>query len=274
MRIWDGNLHDKTNFESRNFLQINSCGIESPAQGYTVVRKNGRKDWLLILICDGVCEAVRNGEVYRMHPGDVMIFAPHEPQQYGYLDKCTAMWLHFSGTAIAELIGSCNLTAGYNALNRNRQVVEAFLDMIRRFHTPGRESFAKASLLELFYSLANSAKAAAEDIRNSGILSIITYINTNYSKNLTLENLAKISGYSKSRFSHLFSESTGTTPVKYQNDIRLRIACEMLSSKNMAISDIAYSCGFSDALYFSRIFAKKYGMSPREYRSRLISHTT
>lgn len=268
MRIWDGNLHDSTDFESKSFLQINSCGIQSPDPGYTVVRKNGRKDWLLLLVCDGISECVRNGETYLVEAGSIMIFAPHEPQQYGYIGECTAMWIHFSGTAVSEIISSCGLVAGYNRLCAAKNVIEAFLEMIRRFHTPGREIHANAELLKLLYALSDCRESHTNSAstNNSGILSVITYINTNYNKNITLDGLAKISGYSKSRFSHLFSEITGTTPVKYQNEIRLRTAAQMLTDTENTISDIAYACGFSDALYFSRIFKRIYGVSATEYR--------
>ena len=268
MRIWDGNLHDSTDFESKSFLQINSCGIQSPDPGYTVVRKNGRKDWLLLLVCDGISECVRNGETYLVEAGSIMIFAPHEPQQYGYIGECTAMWIHFSGTAVSEIISSCGLVAGYNRLCAAKNVIEAFLEMIRRFHTPGREIHANAELLKLLYALSDCRESHTNSAstNNSGILSVITYINTNYNKNITLDGLAKISGYSKSRFSHLFSEITGTTPVKYQNQIRLRTAVQMLTDTENTISDIAYACGFSDALYFSRIFKRIYGVSATEYR--------
>ena len=98
------------------------------------------------------------------------------------------------------------------------------------------------------------------------MLPILTYINSNYNKQITLEELANKSGYSKSRFSHIFSEVTGTTPIKYQNDLRLKISCEMLLSTKASITDIAYGCGFNDPLYYSRIFKKKYNLSPTEYR--------
>lgn len=270
MIIWDGNLHDKTDFESNSFLKINSCGIESPNQDYTVIRKKGRKDRLLLLICDGICEAERNGKAFGLSPGSVMIFAPNEPQLYRYYGKCTSMWVHFSGTAAEEILESCGLYPGHNAISQNRNAVEAFLELIKRFHTPGRESFANAALLELLYTISEAAKTPSESKTDSRLLSVISYINTNYQKYVSVDNLARISGYSKSRFSHLFVEITGTTPIKYLNNIRLKAGADMLLTTSLDVSDIAYRCGFSDALYFSRSFRKKYGISPTEFRKNKV----
>lgn len=92
----------------------------------------------------------------------------------------------------------------------------------------------------------------------------------NYNKQFTIEYLAEKAGYSKSRFAHLFKEITNMTPLSYRNDVRLTNACELLTGTNHSIGNIALSCGFEDPLYFCRIFKKKYGISPSEYRNQSI----
>ncbi len=93
-------------------------------------------------------------------------------------------------------------------------------------------------------------------------------MNANYQKPITLAELAEKAGYSKSRFSHLFSEITGTTPKQYLNNVRLQVSCELLST-GLTVAEIADRCGFNDPLYYSRIFKKKYGLSPTGYRAAL-----
>ena len=106
-----------------------------------------------------------------------------------------------------------------------------------------------------------------EQSRNSDIITkVLTYINVNYNKQLTLDELSEKVGYSKSRFSHIFLDIVGMSPIKYMNDIRLKNSCELLHSTNLTIAEIAQSCGFNDPLYFSRIFKKKYKISPKQYR--------
>ncbi|MBR4305919.1 MAG: helix-turn-helix transcriptional regulator, partial [Ruminiclostridium sp.] len=82
----------------------------------------------------------------------------------------------------------------------------------------------------------------------------------------TAEMLAELAGYSKSRFAHKFLEITGTTPKKYQNDLRLEMSLEILTSTNRSVTEVAYDCGFNDPLYFSRAFKKKYGVCPSEFK--------
>ena len=130
------------------------------------------------------------------------------------------------------------------------------------------KKFANVFFLELIYRLSDVITKADSGDKQDIIMPVLTYINANYNKQLSLDELAQKSGYSKSRVSHIFAEVMYTTPVKYQSEIRLRAAGEMLSATTLSVTEIALSCGFSDPLYFSRLFKKRYGISPSEYRTQ------
>ena len=68
----------------------------------------------------------------------------------------------------------------------------------------------------------------------------------------------------------MFKKETGLTPLQYLTDKRLENAASNLamSGGRGNISEIAYQCGFSEPLYFSRLFKRKYGVSPRSYASK------
>lgn len=198
--------------------------------------------------------------------GNVAVYAPGEEQKYFFKAESAYQWCHFTGKIVKELLESCNISSGIYFLNPNKVIYESFSDLIRRFYQPGNGKFANASLLELIYYISDALKCSEQKDEADVIFPILTYINANYNKHITLDELAEKSGYSKSRFSHIFSKITGTTPIKYQNDIRLKVSCEMLATTRCAISDVAFSCGFSDPLYYSKIFKKKYNITPTKYR--------
>jgi AraC-like DNA-binding protein len=60
-------------------------------------------------------------------------------------------------------------------------------------------------------------------------------------------------------------ELTGQTPHDFIRSIRLKQAANLLSTRNMSITEVVYACGFSNAASFSTMFKNVYGMSPREY---------
>ena len=92
------------------------------------------------------------------------------------------------------------------------------------------------------------------------------YPDCSYDLNSFLSTLPFSAGYLKK----VFKKETGLTPLQYLTDKRLENAANNLamSGGKGSISEIAYQCGFSEPLYFSRLFKRKYGVSPRSYASR------
>ncbi len=268
MEIFDGSKRDITDFASEQFLQINSCGFQNKFVSNTVVRREGRSDYHILLINRGECEVRHGGEIYSIGRGGFVIYYPNEAQEYTFTSGTTSLWCHFTGTAIAELLESCRLFSGVYSPQPERSVFDSFTNMIQRFNQPGMRKFANVFLLELIYRLSDALTKPDNNEKQDIIMPVLTYINANYNKQLTLEELAERSGYSKSRFSHIFSDVMHTTPVKYQNEISLNAAAEMLTATSLSITEIALSCGFSDPLYFSRLFKKRYGIPPSEYRTQ------
>lgn len=270
--VWDGNAKDLSNFFSDKYLQVNSCGFQNTLAGCTLVRKKGRYDYHILLISIGICEVYYNGELHTLKPGNLVIYAPGEEQKYKFVTDCSSLYVHFTGSIVQEVLESNNVKSGVYYLKSNKTILDTFSNLVQRYNQSGREKYANASLLELIYNISDDINN--EYSRNENIiLPILTYINATYDQKITLDELAEKSGYSKSRFSHFFHEVTGTTPLKYQNEVRLNTACEMLVSTKQSISDIAHSCGFADSLYFSRVFKKRYNVSPSEYRETALAES-
>lgn len=92
------------------------------------------------------------------------------------------------------------------------------------------------------------------------------YIDTNYAQDITLDSLADLTHINKFYLAHYFTECIGQSPISYLTERRLAACKELLSSSNLSVTQIATSAGFSSQSYFSQIFNKKVGMSPRQYR--------
>ena len=102
------------------------------------------------------------------------------------------------------------------------------------------------------------------------ILKAKHYIEENYAdQNTTLTTVAQAVALSPNHFSTIFSQECKTTFIEYLTNVRLENAKRLMRETDMKGYDIAYECGFSDPHYFSYIFKKNTGLSPREYKLQL-----
>ena len=132
----------------------------------------------------------------------------------------------------------------------------------------GHELLLRAQLLELLVVLARAEHTPAEDPQRHRprLEQTLALIHERFSDALSLAALARHAGMSISRFSCVFREALGTSPLDYVAATRMREARRLLRAPGQSIAEVAYAVGFQDSNYFSRSFKQHHGMSPREFR--------
>lgn len=137
----------------------------------------------------------------------------------------------------------------------------------------GYEFIVQGKLYELlgliiknnFYSYNNVDK-----LKQSQILKFkkaINLIENSYSSDISLTDLSNAAGMSPKYLCRFFKKMIKKTPIEYLNYYRIEIACHKLTTTNMSITDIAFSCGFNDLSYFIKTFKKYKGVTPKKYTS-------
>ena len=99
------------------------------------------------------------------------------------------------------------------------------------------------------------------------IKQVLLYVQNHFSEPITVSDAASLIDYSDAHFMRVFRRETGFTFGEYLSDYRLRYASYLLRERPDSVGAIASLCGFDNFSYFIRRFRRKYGMSPREYRS-------
>lgn len=97
---------------------------------------------------------------------------------------------------------------------------------------------------------------------------ILTYINKNYAEKITVDDLCGLCHCSRSHISHLFAKKAGMGLCEYVNRKRCEEAKRFLADTDERIQEISFFVGFEDSNYFSNVFTKYVGMSPRAYRQK------
>jgi AraC-like DNA-binding protein len=103
---------------------------------------------------------------------------------------------------------------------------------------------------------------------------VVQFINENFSKPVRLGEAARLAGMTETAFSRFFKAKTGVTFVDCLNDIRLGHASRMLIDTTNSVAEIAYDCGFNSISNFNRIFKKKKGARPKEFRANYSNSGT
>jgi AraC family transcriptional regulator, arabinose operon regulatory protein len=98
-----------------------------------------------------------------------------------------------------------------------------------------------------------------------------SYIDEHYAADIVLQDVAAASNLSPSRLSGLFKKETGSSVMAYRNELRLVQAAQLLLHSKLRIADIGNQVGYSEQAFFSRIFRKHLGMSPRQYRANFLT---
>jgi len=160
----------------------------------------------------------------------------------------------------------------YQVIYQNLQVIIKEYDENRAFN----EAFIYAKLIEIYGELARrelyqkdrvkEANRAKRQCYIESMLKTCEYINLHYMENLTLEQVAKISGFSKYHFTRIFKQFINMTFYEYLNQKRIKQATLLLGNKEMSITEIAMDSGFKSISTFNRTFKAINGRSPTSYR--------
>lgn len=98
----------------------------------------------------------------------------------------------------------------------------------------------------------------------------IDYMLIYYNRNTTIRDISSSVYFSSNHFIRIFKQQTGQTPHEYLVSIRLEKAKEMLNNDEFCIEDIARLCGFVNPGHFSTLFKRFEGVTPTEYRKRIL----
>ncbi len=131
-----------------------------------------------------------------------------------------------------------------------------------------QNSELKNWFVEKFKATCKKMATKQENHENSMIVKAKEYIQSNFQKDLSLDEVSRQLDLSSYYFSKLFKEETGSNFLEYVTGLRMEKAKELLLSENYSMKEICSAVGYSDPNYFSRIFKKNIGVTPTEYRER------
>ena len=218
-------------------------------------------DHQMLYSLSGTAHLTLEAERYTLHPGQLTIIPPDTPHEN--VSEAGFTNIHLN-------IGEATLAFKQPAIIRddgNQTILHLFSDAYLLFRgDPDKRAALLSSYGNLIVRYMNVSHTAHP--KNRVAEAIEQSILQNYANaSFNLEELLRSMPYCYDYLCKLFRQETGMTPNKYLNSLRLQSAADMLCSvyRSNSITEVAHLCGFRDPLYFSRMFKKRYGVSPKEY---------
>lgn len=115
--------------------------------------------------------------------------------------------------------------------------------------------------------LRNKRRNISKDKNLNIVNDIVRYIQKNYSKPVSNETIAEIFHFHPVYMNRIFKKQTGISVHAFLVNYRIEMAMNILRTKNVSVSDVAYSVGFSDVVHFIKCFKKHTGKTPLGYRN-------
>lgn len=203
---------------------------------------------------------VTEGQLFIIRPGETTIYTndPEDPWHY--------IWVGFTcGMPPSGLFGADVVDIP--------EAKHLFLDIAGADNIEhGRELYICGKLYELIALMrAKEAPSACSAQRYARMAR--NYIDLHYSGDLKVERIAEQLCIDRAYFSKLFHQYMGKSPQQYIVDLRLSKAAALLSSQSLSPGEAAQKVGYGDFSNFSRMFKRRYGMAPSQYRSAQRSIT-
>ena len=135
----------------------------------------------------------------------------------------------------------------------------------------GSRSAFRSTAVEILQQALRNRSGYCREINYQQIIrQAQEYVKNNYNDpNISLVSTAKYVGMSSAYFSTVFSQTTGGSFISYLTGVRMSRAKELLAQTDMKLSDIALEVGYNEPNYFSHVFRKTEGITPKEYRARV-----
>ena len=245
----------------------------------------------IIIIREGCGIISIDLELVPVHKGDICIVLPNQlhaaTAQSGGLLKLEI--IHFPLSMLTNSNTEDDTLRYFQPLEKGEQVIPwlvtpdylwypAFsqcLEEMTQLHTyyPTAYPLAiKSKLFQLFYILFyNEPKVMPKSRPQKSVQKtkqIISYITEHYREPLTMEQMARVCGFSESHFMKFFKSTIGITFTECLNNYRLSRAYALLPASDASISEVAAACGFDNTSYFNRLFKRKYGITPTSLRQQ------
>ncbi len=271
-------LYTPSPFARANLVHLQETGRLTATAAHTS-RRERLQSFLCFVVCAGSGQLVYDGQHFPLKAGDVVFLDCRRPYAHSTGGSAgelwTLQWCHFYGPCVAAIYEKYCERGGrpvFHPADAGR-----FSELMSQIYSAaGNDDYIRDmwlneklnTLLALLMaeswqpaSLRNPRRPARRDVAP-----VREYLEEHCTEKIALESVAEHFFLNKHYLARLFKEQYGVSVNSYLTQVRITRAKQMLRFTDKAVSVIAAECGLEDANYFSRVFKKVEGVTPKQYR--------
>ena len=264
-------------FRDERFIDLNlyQFGWEQTAPAYSY-GPYARNHYLFHYVISGRGVLMANEKEYEVTAGHGFLLTPGQITTYS-ADDVTPWeytWVEFDGLRAHESLNLAGISGSqpiYTARSpeAGRLLQDEMLYIVNHADASPTHLIAHGFLFldQLVQSSAGRRPPSEYRLRDFYIKEALTFIEQNFQRDVSIEEIAAVCGLNRSYFGKVFREAVGESPQAYLLHYRMARAAQLLKETRLSIGEIARQVSYDNQLHFSRAFKNVHGVSPREYRS-------
>ncbi len=260
-------------------LSLSYCGMEDCEPGH-VTGPSAREEYVIHIITKGKGTYQVRGKTYHLSANDAFAIFPEEMicYQADEEDPWSYCWIGFSGIKASECIANTGMSPEHPVSHvKNGKKLEAYIgQMLEARQLTYANELKRGSLMMYFLAdMINEHTEAATGHMTydySGTVYVkhaVNYLTQNYHKKIKISELATYIGVNRSYLTNSFKQAMKVSPQEFLVNLRMEKALTLLKQTEQPINVVSAQVGYDDPLAFSKIFKKKYGISPRQFRDSI-----
>ncbi len=252
-------------------LYLTDVGFFPHAKNHYRERKDEIEEYIFIYCTEGEGIIEVNGQKHLIYENEAFCIPQHTSHCYYSCESnpWSILWVHFKGDDVNFYpLGECKKVK-FSSENSTNQMLFLF-DLLFRVldynYTLGNFIYISQVLSLILAETYAKEKCASALEQDKHVTKVIRYMNKHLHENLSLEGISKEFNLSKSYLNAIFQKNTQHAPMDFYINIKMKKACKLLKTSDLYIYEVAHQLGYNDQYYFSRIFKKVVGVSPKEYK--------
>ncbi|MBJ6367132.1 AraC family transcriptional regulator [Snuella sedimenti] len=264
----------KNNPISGNFY-VTDLGYFPKAHHHFRKRKKNHGDYIFIYCTEGRGWITVEKEKIEIFPNQYIIIPKQLAHSYSASveDPWSIYWMHFNGSIAEDLYLRYKTTHEKSEtipfVDHRLKLFHQIFDLLKSNYTDYQLEYANILSLNFIstYIFSKIDIPFTHQNKDNLVGAIIDFLNNNINKTYKSKDIAKEFKLSPSYLHTIFKKRTGYSPIHFFNLKKIQKACEYLNFTDLSIKEISFKIGIQDPLYFSRLFKKYMGTSPKTYKN-------